>query len=187
MSTVGAGAFEELRRRISRAVSTGNPLQGMKFYEQFDMRNEGARDLPRVYITDYQDSEEHGGGTPTGDAAVTPDSGASAGINSVLRNSITVTMQIVVDRKNGWFTDPSTVTQLKKMGVVNVKNLLLDEIEKADDGKIDCSFGGELDSPPMFDARESGIFDLGIVMDVTVRLQGRRFNRATRACLVASP
>jgi hypothetical protein len=149
----------------------------MKFYEQFDMRSEGADHLPRVYVVDYSEKEDHAGGAPTN---------SNNGINSIIRNTVTVGIQLVVDRKNGWFTDPETVTTLKKMGAINIKNLLLDEIEKDDEGEPDCSFYGALDSPPMFTVRESGIFDLGIVIEISVTLSGRRMNRATRACLIAT-
>lgn len=172
---IASGAFEELCRRIRRSVGNGKTLQGMKFYESFDMRNEGADHLPRVYVVDYSEKESHAGGAPQN---------SNNGINSVIRNTATVGLQLVVDRKNGWLTDPLTVTTLKKMGALNVKNLLLDEIESDDDGEPDCSFKGALDSPPMFSVRESGIFDLGIVMDITVTLEGRRMNRITRSYVV---
>ena len=175
--TVSAGAFEELCRRIRRSIGANQPLQGMKFYEQFDMRSEGSDHLPRVYIVDYSDKEEHAGGAPLNNLN---------GINSIVRTVATVGIQLVVDRKNGWFTDPQEVTTLKKMGALNVKNLLIDEIEKGDSGEPECSMSGAVDSPPMFTVRESGIFDLGIVMDITVSLNGRRMNRTTRSCLVAT-
>lgn len=183
MTTVSAGAFEELCRRIRRSIGSGQTLYGMKFYEQFTERNEKADDLPRVYVTDYSDKEEHAGGVPTG-------SGAGNGINSIIRTIATVGLQLVVDRKNGWMTDSEVVTNIKKMGIINLKNLLIDEIEKNDDGVTDCSFTDSegisaLDQPPMFSVRESGIFDLGIVMDITVVMHGRRMNRATRSCLIA--
>ena len=175
--TVSAGAFEELCRRIRRSIGANQPLYGMKFYESFDMRSEGADHLPRVYIVDYSDKEEHAGGAPSNN---------SNGINSIIRTVATVGIQLVVDRKNGWVTDPETVTTLKKMGALNVKNLLLDEIEKDDNGNMACNMAGTVDSPPMFTVRESGIFDLGIVMDISVTLAGRRMERTTRACLVAT-
>lgn len=175
--TVSSGAFEELCRRIRRSIGTNFPLQGMKFYEQFDMRSEGADHLPRVYVVDYSEKEEHAGGAPINNLN---------GINSVIRNVATVGIQLVVDRKNGWFTDPTTVTNLKKMGALNVKNLLLDEIEKGDSGEPECSLSGSVDSPPMFAVRESGIFDLGIVIEISVTLSGRRMHRTTRACLIAT-
>lgn len=173
--TVSSGGFEELCRRIRRSVASGGALQGMKFYETFDMRNEGADHLPRVYVVDYADKESHAGGAPQN---------SNNGINSVIRTTATVGIQLVVDRKNGWFTDPFDVTNLKKMGAINVKNLLLDAIESDDDGEPDCSFSGALDEPPMFSVRESGVFDLGIVIEISVTLAGRRMNRTTRACVV---
>jgi hypothetical protein len=68
---------------------------------------------------------------------------------------------------------------------MTVRNLLIDEIEKNDAGQPDCSLGAKLEKPIMFTTRESGIFDLGIVMDIAVTLPGRRFNRIQRSCLIA--
>lgn len=166
----------EVCRRIRRAISAGQPLHGMKFYETFEMRSEKADDLPRVYIVDYSDKEEAAGGAPTN---------SDKGINSVIRVIGTLSLQLVCDRKNGWLSDHS-VTNIKKMGALSVRNLLLDEIERDDYGDPDCSLSGKVEKPPMWATRESGIFDLGIVMDVSLTLYGLRMNRCQRSCLNAT-
>ena len=146
----------------------------MKFYQSFKIRPEKSDDLPRVYITDYQDKEDHGGGAP---------SNSFSGRESVLRNNITVGIQLVVDSRNGWLTE-ATEERVKKMGILNIRAIILDELETNDAGEADCSLDGLLDKPIMFSTRESGVFDLGLVMDITVTLSPIRFNRKERSCLI---
>jgi len=164
--------------RIRRALSAGKSLHGMKFYESFQVRPEKADDLPRVYITDYSDKEIHAGGAPQ--SSTVPN-----GFNTVIRQSATVGIQLVVDSRNGWIT-PANVDNVRKMGMLNVKNLFLDELERNDVGEVDCSLDGILETPLMFTTRESGVFDLGIVMDITVTLEGIRMDRSMRSRLVES-
>lgn len=174
--TLAVSPLAKLCARITRAIQQGNSLEGMKFYQSFQYRPEKADDLPRVYITDYTDKEEHGGGAPQN----SPD-----GRDSVLRQPSMVGIQLVVDSRNGWVTD-ATIENVRKMGMLNIKNLLLDELETDDRGDVDTALDGVLDKPIMFSTRESGVFDLGIVMDITVTLYPIRFMRQTRSCLLAS-
>lgn len=167
--TLGDSAVSELCRRIRRDIAQGQPLYGMKFFETFEERSEKADDLPRVYIVDYSDREEISG---------------AGGINTPLRQSAVLGMQLVVDRRNGWLTD-ETVTNIRKMGALNVRNLLCDMIETYDDGQKDASLNARLDKPVMFATRESGVFDLGIVIEISITLDGTRFGRAERSCLNA--
>lgn len=179
---IGCAGFSILCERIRRAISHGNPLHGMKFYEELSLVNEKADDLPRIYIVDYSDVEEHGGGGVSVGNLPTP---PSNGMNSIVSQVATVGLQLVTELRNGWITSDS-VTNIKKMGILNIRAMLLDEIEKDENGDTDCGFGGALSRPVMFQTRESGAFDLGIVMDITVTLSGFRFHRAQRSCLVVT-
>jgi len=177
MSTIGDATLAEMCRRIRRSTARGQSLFGMKFYEDISQRNEKTDDLPRVYMIRYTDKEEHAGGGGTG----------GKGINSIVRSTGVATLQLVVDKRNGWWTTDDTVG-IKKLGLVNVKSLLLDAIESDDNGDADCSLASTADSPVMFDSKESGIFDLGLIMDIDVTLPSRRMNRAVRsAVVVAAP
>lgn len=171
--TLAVLPLAKLCARITRAIQSGNSLEGMKFYQSFQYRPEKSDDLPRLYITDYTDKEDHGGGAPQN---------SPNGRDSALRQSSSVGIQLVVDSRNGWVTD-ATVENVRKMGMLNLKNLLLDELETNDAGEVDTSLDGVLDQPIMFATRESGVFDLGIVMDITVTLNPRRFMRQTRSAL----
>lgn len=175
----GTSPFTILCHRIKRAMKQKGPLEGMTFYNEFSSVNERADNLPRVYVVDYSDNEGHGGGAGRGQLPTPP----SNGMNSVLANSATVGLQLVVDKRSGWLTDDK-VTLIKRMGILNIKDLLLDAIETNDNGEVDCSLDGTLSKPVMFATRESGIFDLGVIMDITVTLDGQRFHRASRSCLV---
>lgn len=165
--TLGDSAVAELCSRIRRDIAQGKPLYGMKFFEEFTDRQEKADDLPRVYIVDYSDREAIAG---------------AGGMNTPLRQSAVLGVQLVVDRRNGWLTDTS-VTNLRKMGALNVRNLLCDRLETNDDGQQDASLDQKLDKPIMFATRESGLFDLGIVIELSITLDGTRFPRAERSCL----
>jgi hypothetical protein len=167
-----------LSARIRRALSAGNSLHGMKFYESFQVRPEKSDDLPRVYITDYSDKEAHAGGAPQ--SGPVPN-----GFNTVIRQSSTIGLQLVVDSRNGWLTH-ADVDNVRKMGMLNIKNLLLDELERNDAGEVDCSLDGTLEKPIMFATRESGVFDLGIVMDITITLDPIRMDRSMRSRLIES-
>ena len=102
----------------------------MKFFETFEHRNEKADDLPRVYIVDYSDREVAGGGAPA----------TGNGIDSVLRVDVTLSLQLVCDRRNGWLSSHAEAG-VRKMGALSVRNLLIDTIERDDDGNVDCSLG----------------------------------------------
>jgi hypothetical protein len=176
MSTIAGIAFEELAKRIRRDAKPGRPLVGLKFLEDFAVRNEGHDSLPRVYVTEYSDKEVPAGGAPTN---------SSDGINMVVRQSATVVLQLVTELRNGWQTG-SDVTNPKKMGLLSLKDLLMDCIEKNDAGDPDCSLNGALEKPITFACRASGVFDLGLVVEVVITLDGLRMNRTTRSSPVAT-
>lgn len=175
-STEAGMAFDELCRRIRRATEHGQPLHGMKFYEPIESRNEGHDSLPRVYITEYSDREVPASGAPADN---------KPGINMVIRQSATVVLQLVTDRRNGWHT-PVSVTRVSRMGLLTVRNILLDEIEKNEDGDIDCSLSGTVEKPVTFSMRLSGVFDLGLVAEIEVTLDGMRFDRSYRSRLITT-
>jgi hypothetical protein len=171
MSTIASYVVDALLNRLRRDIAATKPLHGLKFLERFEDRNEKADDLPRIYIVNYTDIEKIGGG--------------AGGVNCHIRQNHTLTLQLVVDRRNGWFTGDE-VTSIRKMGAVTLKNLILDRLETNDAGQTDAGLDGTTDAPPSIQIKESGIFDLGIVFDIEIEFPSLRIQRATRACLVAT-
>ncbi len=123
-------------------------------------------------MVDHNWTAEHGGG--------------GGGYNQALRDQTELVIQLTTDERNGWFTDESVIS-IKKMGALNIANMLIDEIEKNNEGVVDMSLDGVLDAPLMYSVTETGVLELGIVQDITIRFKGHRYARGTRGGHVITP
>jgi hypothetical protein len=89
----------------------------------------------------------------------------------------------VCDERNGWLTD-ETVTNIRKMGAINIANMIIDCLEMDDDSRPDLSLGGVADAPVMFQIRESGVLQLGIVIDITASITSLLYQRTRRSSIL---
>ena len=165
----------EIVRRIKRDIQAGEGLYGVKFDEKFDERNDKADSLPKLRIVDYTMTEDHAGMLSTDVPGET-----SNGVNTPLRQNQEVVIQLICDERNGWLTDKDT-TDIRKMGALNVANMVMDCLEMNDSSEADLTLDDTTDHPIMFQVREAGVLTLGIVIDITVIIKTRLFRRARRS------
>ena len=172
--------FMELVIRLRRLCDpqTGT-LKPLRFDETQLPRNDKHDNLPYCRIVEFTGSESHGRGAPMKRG---PE--YKPGINSIVRPTQEAVLQVVTDRDNGWATDDSVVTDIRKKGLLNIATLLMDGIETDHNGLADASLSLTMDMPVMFSMRDSGLYNLGFIMDISITLSPLRMERTTRSCTV---